>query len=275
VAIACGLGCALLGLAGRWIFGRLGLPNLGLVPLVPGLLAGLLVASWHRDRVAPSENLQWSWRTARRRVRSALAIGLFLGIGLGVLGVRFGGSSEWAVGAVFALVFGLGGVLFGLGVVGLTTGESTSQGSPNEGMRRSAQSALTSALIFCLLGGLGSIPFTALAFWVITWIQHGVHNPRGALAIGLVLGLMYGLPVVLFAALVVGLAKGGLACLQHLVLRWLLWRSDCAPWRYAAFLDYATERIFLRKVGGGYIFVHRLLQDHFAELWEREYSGAE
>jgi hypothetical protein len=30
-----------------------------------------------------------------------------------------------------------------------------------------------------------------------------------------------------------------------------------------------------RKVGGGYIFVHRLLQDYFAELWEREYGEAD
>ena len=36
-----------------------------------------------------------------------------------------------------------------------------------------------------------------------------------------------------------------------------------------------AERIFLRKVGGGYIFVHRLLQDYFAELWEKEYAEAE
>jgi hypothetical protein len=33
-----------------------------------------------------------------------------------------------------------------------------------------------------------------------------------------------------------------------------------------SFLDYAAERMFLRKVGGGYIFVHRLLQDYFAAL---------
>lgn len=41
------------------------------------------------------------------------------------------------------------------------------------------------------------------------------------------------------------------------------------------FLDYATERIFLRKVGGGYIFIHRLLQDYFAELWEKEYRASD
>ncbi len=38
------------------------------------------------------------------------------------------------------------------------------------------------------------------------------------------------------------------------------------PWDYVRFLDYATDRIFLRRVGGGYIFVHRLLLEHFAAL---------
>lgn len=35
---------------------------------------------------------------------------------------------------------------------------------------------------------------------------------------------------------------------------------------YPPCLDYATERILLRKVGGGYIFVHRLLMEYFASL---------
>ena len=34
--------------------------------------------------------------------------------------------------------------------------------------------------------------------------------------------------------------------------------------------DYAAERIFLRKIGGGYMFIHRLLQDYFAA----RYTGA-
>lgn len=36
----------------------------------------------------------------------------------------------------------------------------------------------------------------------------------------------------------------------------------------ARFLDYCTERIFLRKVGGGYIFVHHMLMEYFAGLPE-------
>ena len=46
----------------------------------------------------------------------------------------------------------------------------------------------------------------------------------------------------------------------------MLVRKDLAPWRYADFLDYAAERILLRKVGGGYMFIHRYLLDYFARL---------
>jgi hypothetical protein len=62
------------------------------------------------------------------------------------------------------------------------------------------------------------------------------------------------------------LMGGGEFCLQHLLLRFLLSSQRLIPWNYARFLDCASDRIFLRKVGGGYIFVHRMLLDHFASL---------
>ena len=54
--------------------------------------------------------------------------------------------------------------------------------------------------------------------------------------------------------------------MRHGVIRLLLWRAGSIPWNYPGFLDSATEHIFLRKVGGGYIFVHRLLLEYFASL---------
>jgi hypothetical protein len=59
---------------------------------------------------------------------------------------------------------------------------------------------------------------------------------------------------------------GAQASLQHLVLRILLVRNKTAPWKYIRFLDEATDRLLLRKVGGGYVFMHRLLLDYFADL---------
>ena len=39
-------------------------------------------------------------------------------------------------------------------------------------------------------------------------------------------------------------------------------------------LDYAADRIFLQKVGGGYIFIHRLLLEHFAALERKDDAGS-
>ena len=73
--------------------------------------------------------------------------------------------------------------------------------------------------------------------------------------------------------LIIGPIYGGRACVQHYVLRIMLWRNGSAPLNYVRFLDYAAERIFLRKVGGGYIFVHRLLLEYFASLEPEEEGG--
>src|SRR5437868_5049159 len=91
----------------------------------------------------------------------------------------------------------------------------------------------------------------------------------GGLSIGLLGGLSVGLLGGLSAGLLfVLLPYGGDACIQHVVLRSLLTRYNHAPLNYARFLDYCADRIFLRKVGGGYIFIRRLLMEHFANLTE-------
>ena len=63
-----------------------------------------------------------------------------------------------------------------------------------------------------------------------------------------------------------GLKYGGLAVISHFTLRFILYRNGDIPWNYVRFLDFATDRIFLRKVGGGYIFIHRMLMEYFVSL---------
>ena len=46
--------------------------------------------------------------------------------------------------------------------------------------------------------------------------------------------------------------------------RILLRRSILLPQNIVDFLNYCTDRIFLRQVGGGYIFIHRMLMEYFA-----------
>jgi DNA replication protein DnaC len=73
--------------------------------------------------------------------------------------------------------------------------------------------------------------------------------------------LMIGLPVGLTCALLCG----GLACIQHFILRLIL-RCHEHPWNYAEFLDNAVKLKLLRRVGGRYEFMHSLLKECFALL---------
>jgi hypothetical protein len=57
---------------------------------------------------------------------------------------------------------------------------------------------------------------------------------------------------------------GGFNTVQHFILRTTLWHDDVIPFSYARFLDHASRLIFMRKVGGGYIFIHRYLLEYFA-----------
>jgi hypothetical protein len=75
--------------------------------------------------------------------------------------------------------------------------------------------------------------------------------------VGMVVGWLVG-------GLVGLLHAGGEACLKYIVLRLWFIRNGSTPWNYVRFLDYAAERILLRKVGGGYAFIHQLLLDYFA-----------
>ncbi len=73
-----------------------------------------------------------------------------------------------------------------------------------------------------------------------------------------------GLSFLSWGGLFIALERGGYFIIRHYIARVLLWHRKWGPWHYVRFLDAAAERIFLRKVGGGYIFVHRLLMEFLA-----------
>lgn len=54
---------------------------------------------------------------------------------------------------------------------------------------------------------------------------------------------------------------------QHFVLRLFLCFTGSIPWNYARFLNYATERLLLQRVGRRYKFVHDLLKQSFMNQW--------
>jgi len=86
----------------------------------------------------------------------------------------------------------------------------------------------------------------------------------------LVSGLFGDTKVVPIFVLIVGTSGGlkfGFASLiQHYALRNILIKKGFFPKSLLSFLEHAVNFIFLRRVGGSYIFVHRTLMEHFAEL---------
>ncbi|MBN2502957.1 MAG: NACHT domain-containing protein [Anaerolineales bacterium] len=83
--------------------------------------------------------------------------------------------------------------------------------------------------------------------------------------IGIVSGLMIGAGLIFLASIFPFLDYVRLTT-THYILRYALSSDGQIPWKFNRFLDYAAERTLLRKKGGGYIFIHRMLMEYFAEL---------
>ena len=221
-----------------------------------GLMSGL---SWRLGErsmpIQPAEQLHWSWVTLRDRLRPTLVVGFLVGLVNGCSGMTSGKGVRQGL---------LDGFALGLVVLlssGLLSGFSVSQLSrprtiPNEGLRRSVQSAGIVGSTTCLLVGL--------LIFLPNLLFSGMRFPPSQ---ALVQAMAFGVS----AGIIASVFFGGMACCQHCLLRLLLIYNRNIPRHYVEFLDYSVERIFLRKIGGGYIFVHKLILEYFAEL-ELEYS---
>ena len=226
--------------------------------------------------IEPVEVLKWSWTEGGKGLIGGLSFGLIVGLPIGGL---LGGLIERTffdplVGVLLGLFTGLNtGLISGL-IGGLSSTEIETRMVPNQGIRHSARNVvivwLVGGLSIWLIGGLSSGLTGVLAGVLAGVLRIGLS---GLLRLGLntgLIGLEIGLAFGLTMALFLGLIFGGFACIQHFTLRFMLCLNGHIPSNYARFLDYAAERIFLRKVGGGYIFIHRLLQDYFASLYQEQ-----
>jgi len=110
----------------------------------------------------------------------------------------------------------------------------------------------------------------SLAPFLVTWLIFGVIGLIGGLLSALRVWLIVGLFVGLIVGLIVGLNRGGSAVIKHYALRLILWLSGYTPFKFIKFLDQCARLILLKKVGGGYIFIHRMLLEYFAEMTAEE-----
>lgn len=70
----------------------------------------------------------------------------------------------------------------------------------------------------------------------------------------------------IFCGILVAFYSGTPDVIQHYLLRLIFWIRGHTVIRLDRFLESAKDLLFLQRVGGGYIFIHRLLLEYFSEL---------
>src|SRR5215469_14392544 len=253
------------GLSGRLMLGLMfGLMFGLMLGLMLGLFGGLIggLIGGPLNHITLVETLNWKWnqflKTAIRDsiggMISALIFMLIFGL---ITGARL--STVLIQGVFWMLIFGLGRGL----VRGFTHSVKEGKTSPNQGIKLSWKNSLAVFLATWLAFGLFS-GLTVGLFSGLIWPTLGVLKG------GLTFGLLFVGP---FVGLIVGLNRGGSAVIKHYALRLILWRKGYTPFNFIKFLDHCDKLIFLKKVGGGYIFIHRMLLEYFAELDPRSKTG--
>ncbi len=251
-------------------------------------------------RIEPLEALSWSWTRIRRNIVRWLPISIGTGSILGLIFALpwiISRQDRWLVNflsnglsATFYLFFNsllLTGVTRGLSKRVLDAQHIV---TPNQGtwhsLRYGTVIAIISGTIVAAFAGTGyfivsfwlprymgiNLPPTVTDYSIVNMISHilGFYpTPAPGQEFWILNTLFWGLINGTILGLTAGLYCGCAAYVQHFVLRFLLWCTRCVPFNYPHFLDYAAERILLRKVGGGYIFMHRLLLEYFASLEEK------
>jgi NACHT domain len=260
-------------------------------------------ASFSLDDLQPTWLSGKKWRTFYRCC-AGLLIGLIYGAPIGLLAVPLMGLF-W--GTIIGLCTGLFAcILMGLlaeGIILLTSGKDEVRSELScwlaemiswliAGLFFGLCTGLIAGLLAWLLGGLigglltGLLAglFMGLITWMFSWLENTSSGWRAGLLTALIAIPFHWLPIWLFAEILggplgglLGGTLGGLSIrlftgvqslVKRFILRCLLSWQDGLPWKLSPFLDEAAERLLLRKVGGSYIFIHRLLLEYFASLDE-------
>jgi hypothetical protein len=198
-------------------------------------------------RVVPVTALTWSWQEARRRAPATFVFGLLASAGYGI---AFMNS--------LAVVMSIPVLFILAGMRGLRPRDEASGVSPNQGIHQSATNAVWLGLAIGLASGF-VFDFVVMPGLLTIYSAEQLHAANIGQGVVLFLGA-----AAAFGG-VAALTYGGIAVGLHAGVRLMLALATPLPLKLQPFLDYAVQRALLRRVGGGWVFVHRALQEHFAE----------
>ncbi len=207
-----------------------------------------LVVIGSSEEIKLEGNYKWSlfWQTIKNLTIIGLSGGLVIGVGLEFTRYFLNLPTP---GIIIILIYS---AIFGI-FVGIVNGIITIFFTPKpdidvEVSKSPNQEIFKAAKIATIVWIIG-VPITMIFSWLLTLMPNNIP--------GLLLSPLLGVVVI---------SAGGFACIQHFTLRIICWSRGYSPWNYCRFLEYATERLFLQRVGGQYRFVHNLLQEYFTEL---------
>ena len=225
-------------------FLRIGPNNTYLSRLFPIFMDWIGIAlfwSWMRDHIVVVHRVVWSWLSAFRFVGIGMVayVGVYLPVRL--LLNEYQGD-DW-INLLYEplLTFGFAGSFGGIALGNSPPVETIT--APNQGIYKAIRNA---SILASIIGPIGM-----LAAW-----RYAHGNPYEFAMLAVSIGLI---------AAMLGGQRSGQVLIQHFVLRVILWRNRLIPWNYARFLEFAVQRMFLRRAGGGYLFMHRSLMEHLAE----------
>jgi hypothetical protein len=239
-----------------------------IVGLIVGSTSGLMTGL--QRSIKPLYRLSWSWKRTKskfvREIFMGFIYGLFfcfftvLMLWIFVINILDDYTDHEKFEALISTLNGgftyflqivlISGLFFG-SFSGIGNSEIERHTFPNQGIRSSLRN--------CCIMGIG-INLTVLLIVV------GIYSPNlessSKLTDLLLIGELFGL----VSGMITGIKYGGAACIQHFTLRQMLYKKGCIPWNYAKFLDFASGRLLIKRVGGGYVFFHRMLLEHFAQM---------
>lgn len=221
--------------------------------------------------IRTSEQFVWKWRDIKKAGFTGLKAGTIGTLVVGMIAETAGfiqgelplleaGYHYVADIIVFGILFmGLGGLLGGL-----SSGILEGKIKPNQGVSLSLRNACVMAICSAMIIGLlifiylvkPLVPARSYVFGEDTKLLARLGKYGYAFFGACLTGMFYGQ--------VMGMVYGGYCVIMHWVLRFFLYCNGTIPLRYARLLDCASDRIFLRRVGGTYEFIHGLLLEHFA-----------
>lgn len=248
---------------------------LGIVGIILGGLFSLIILG-SSDDIEMNTTLKWSWEQAKESssIKNKLKnreFLLFLPFLVVCFFYFFSSQISWievliilGVGTCFTFLTGfIGTPLFSFLLGGFRENAGIKESSI---FNQTRWKYLKNILILGIFFGIFFSAIAILFSWLLISFHDDQHDQLLQLLLGAILNFKGFALLSVFFGLISASYCGGISFFRYFTFRLIIYCRKKTPWNYARFLDYAADRLFLQKVGGGYIFIHRMLMEHFANM---------